>query len=249
MSPKVVIKIPKYNIPVRKVEPVFIEINRLLPHEEIVSKRLEDLMSYIKEINAVDMPIIVAPIPGTDKYLIVDGHHRWAALKELGASKAPAIIIDYFDPSVKLYTWYPSFTGGYKEFARKLKKAGLEYREIDCRSYQEYINMKNIAFVVVSRKGPCLVIYGGIEGQKKVSKILDELASNGDIRLIYYGVEEDALKDLDKGEVDYVLLRRIPSKKEVMETVKKGEVFSPKTTRHVLPYIPAKTYTPLAECF
>ncbi len=61
----------------------------------------------------------------------------------------------------------------------------------------------------------------------------------GKIELIYYGLKEDAREDMAKGEIDYVFIRKAPpTKEEVMELVKRGEVYSPKTTRHVLPFNP-----------
>jgi len=226
-----------------------IDLDKMLPHEEIISKRLEDLIAFIKRLNAVDMPLIIAPIPGTDKYLIVDGHHRWAALKELGARKAPSIIINYFDNNVKLYTWYPAFSGDLEIFLKKLKEEGISYSTCKAKDVDKLIEERNYAFILIGRGNICIIIYGGIEGQKKVSRILDQLNVKGLVKLAYYGLKEDALRDLEKGEIDYVLLRRIPSKEEVMEIVRKGKVFSPKTTRHVLPFIPGKTYTPLKDCY
>ncbi len=250
MSERVVVKIPKYDIPVKRVEPVMIPLDQMLPHEEIVSKRLEDLVDLIKRLNAVDMPIILAPIPSSNKYLIVDGHHRWAALKELGARKAPAIIIDYFDPSVKLYTWYPAFSGDLDVFLKELGRAGVEYSVCsDMSSSVKGVEEGCYAFLLIGKDGSCIEIYGGVSGQKKVSHILDWLSSSDLIKLVYYGLKEDALDDMRNSFVEYVLLRKTPSKEEVMEIVRRGEVFSPKTTRHVLPYIPAKTYTPLNKCF
>ncbi|MMZ71715.1 hypothetical protein D1872_352560 [compost metagenome] len=52
-----------------------------------------------------------------------------------------------------------------------------------------------------------------------------------------------------KGEIDYVFIRKAPTKEEVMELVKRGEVYSPKTTRHVLPFNPDKIDVKLEELF
>lgn len=249
LSSKVIVKIPKYNIPIKRVEPVMIDLDKMLPHEEIVSKRLEDLMNFIKTLNAVDMPLIIAPIPGTDKYLIVDGHHRWAALKELGARKAPSIIINYFDDNIKLYTWYPAFSGDLGIFLEKLNEEGISFSKCRVENINDLIERRNYAFILIGRGNICIVIHGDIEEQKKVSHILDRLSIEGRIKLAYYGLKEDALKDLEEEKIDYLLLRRIPSKNEVMEIVRMGKVFSPKTTRHVLPYIPDKIYTPLKDCY
>ena len=37
----------------------------------------------------------------------MDGHHRFYALKNLGCRFAPAFVIDYYDPHIKIERWYP----------------------------------------------------------------------------------------------------------------------------------------------
>lgn len=242
------IKIPKYNLPVKKVLPEYICIEDLLPHEEIVTERLYSMKNLIRESKVVDMPIIVAPIPGLDKYLIVDGHHRWAALKELGAKKVPSIIIDYFSESVKVFTWYPGISKDYVRALREIQKLNvslsgcfLEPEEIDDSV------LDNKAFVLLTKEGGCYEIYGFIEGQKVVLKLIDRLNVEGIIDLIWYGLLKDALKGLRDEEVDLLFLRRALTKEEIMKIVKEGKVLPPKTTRHVLPYIPARINVPLKE--
>lgn len=245
VMPEVIIKIPKINIPVKRVEPILIDVDKLLPHEEIVAGRLKNLKEKIKKEGVIDMPIIIAPIPGTDKYLIVDGHHRWAAVKELGYRKIPAIIIDYFDDSVKLGTWYPAIIGDIEEILESIKKEGIVIEKCRDKDLDSMLNSRKYAFIIVGRNGLCSGIIGGINEQKVVSKILSKLNMESKIKLAYYGLKEDALRDLEKGEIDYVFLRKEPSKKEVMQLVKQRKVYSPKTTRHILPYVPDTTNTSL----
>jgi hypothetical protein len=249
-SGRVVIKLPRISIPVRRVEPVLLSVDKLVPHEEIVPGRLRDLMDKIRREGVVDMPIVVAPIPGTDKYLVVDGHHRWAAVKELGYRKVPAIIIDYFDPSVRLETWYPAFRGRLEDFLREARGVGLRLEECrisDFSDAEKLADSGKYAFVLIGSDGTCVLIHGGIEEQKKVSHILSKLNLENKIILYYYGVRREALEDLVRGEINYLLLRKPPTKQEVMELVKQGKVYSPKTTRHILPYKPAFTNTPLEK--
>ncbi len=247
---RVVIKLPRISVEKRRVEPVLIDVNKLRAHEEIVPGRLRDLVEKIKREGVVDLPIIVAPIPGTDKYLIVDGHHRWAAVKELGYRKVPAIIIDYFDPSVKLKTWYPAIKGGIEDFVAEAKEAGLvieECRVNDLGEAEKLADSGRYAFVIIGRRGECYIVHGGIEEQKKVSKILAKINLEDKADLYYYGVRKEALRDLEKGEIDYLFLRKPPTKEEVMELARRNKVYSPKTTRHILPYQPEFTNTPLEE--
>ncbi len=253
-STKVRVKIPKYSIPKRKVPPTFLNINDLLPHEEIIHERLNALLDMILELGAVDMPIIAAPVPGTNKYLIVDGHHRWAALKRLGARKVPAIIINYFSPEVRVYTWYPGFKGDAGEFLELINEVGVNIEtgtdgEDAIKSVESgkcKVGERECAFIMLGKNGKYFKLGGWLEGQKKVVKVLDELAGMGKLTMTWYGLLEDALKDLKEDEIDYVLVRRGLTKDEVMKVVKAGKVLPPKTTRHVLPFVPEKVYTKLS---
>ncbi len=243
---KVRVKIPKYNIPVLQVEHVLLSVDILLQHEELVTERLNDIMRNMESLNAVDMPIIVAPIPGSDKYLIVDGHHRWAALKELGYKKIPSVLIDYFDPKVKVYTWYPAFLGDVSPLIEGLQelRVDVQHCNLGIDSLSE-ADLAGKAFIMFGRGGECTIIEGDVEVQRRVIRMLDVLAVNGLIRLAWYGLLTDASEDLMKGEIDYVLARKAYSKAEIMDYVSKGGVYPPKTTRHVLPFIPAKNYVKL----
>jgi len=241
-SGRVIIKLPKLNIPYRYVEPVLINVDKLVPHEEIVEGRLNDLVEQFKRDNAVDMPIVVAEIPGSDKYLIVDGHHRWAAVKAMGLKLIPCVIIDYFSDDVGLLTWYPAIIGDVEPVLKKIVEHGLKIVEIGCRVDDDLL--RNNAFIILSRER-CYAINGGVEEQKIVSKILSELNLKGYFTLVYYGDEGEALRDLEKGEINYLFLRSKVSKNDVIEMARRNEVYAPKTTRHILPYYPAKTYTPL----
>ena len=244
------IKIPKYDLPVREITPKYISIDDLLPHEEIVTERLLSMKNLIEETKVVDMPIIIALIPESSKYLIVDGHHRWAALKELGAKKVPSIIINYFSKSVKVFTWYPGVSKDYVRALREIE--GLSIDLSGCSLKPEEINdavLDNKAFILLTKDGGCYEIYGFIDGQKAVLKLIDRLNVEGIIDVVWYGLLEDALKDLGSGEVDLLFLRRALTKEEIMKIVKDGKVLPPKTTRHVLPYIPAKINVPLKELF
>lgn len=243
---KVRVKIPKYDVPAVRLKYVLLDVDTLLPHEEIVTERLNDIVRNIEENNALDMPIIVAPIPSSDKYLIVDGHHRWAALIKLGCKKIPSIIIDYFDPKVKVFTWYPAFSGNPDLLLSKLRESMLSIRS--CELSIDLVTDKdltNSAFLMFDKRGECVSIEGDVEVQRKVLRILDELSVRDLIRLTWYGLLSDASEDLRKGEIDCVLARRAFNKSEIMDYVRKGGVYPPKTTRHLLPFVPAKDYIKL----
>ncbi|RLF87038.1 chromosome partitioning protein ParB, partial [Thermococci archaeon] len=143
-------KVPKYDIPVKKVEYVFIELDKMKPHEQLVQRELEDFIESVTGSGIFWKPMLLAKIPGTDEYLIVDGHHRWAGLQKLGAKKAPSVILDYFDEGVKVYTWYPAFKGDVNKVIERLKAEGLEV--IEDPEAEEKAERGEIAFALVGEK-------------------------------------------------------------------------------------------------
>lgn len=78
-----------------------VPIELLKPHEEVCREYLLKLYDEIVEDKVLKKPLLVE-----DKYYIVlDGHHRYAVLKMLGAKVAPVFLIDYSSSLVEVYSW------------------------------------------------------------------------------------------------------------------------------------------------
>ena len=77
-----------------------IEIVKLKGHEMIDKRRLEDLRKEIEFDGILKKPIVA------DKQtnVILDGHHRTAALLSLGCLKIPVCYVDYDDEHIGLRT-------------------------------------------------------------------------------------------------------------------------------------------------
>jgi hypothetical protein len=68
-------------------------IDELAPHEEVVKERALALVDYLESLNS-DL-IVPSIIVCSKTYMIIDGHHRVSALKEMGFSSLPCTFIDY----------------------------------------------------------------------------------------------------------------------------------------------------------
>ena len=71
-----------------------VDVNLLIPHEKVLLDKKDILKNNLKYKN--DNIIISTIIICNESNLIIDGHHRFAALKELGYKKIPVTLINYF---------------------------------------------------------------------------------------------------------------------------------------------------------
>jgi hypothetical protein len=78
-----------------------VDPERLLVHERVVPEKVDELVAEIRAKGAVDEPIWVAE----GHEVILNGHHRFAALRALGARRVPVWLFDYEDDGVRLDRW------------------------------------------------------------------------------------------------------------------------------------------------
>tara|TARA_Y100000816_G_C26052640_1_gene552066 strand:+ start:54 stop:491 length:438 start_codon:yes stop_codon:yes gene_type:complete len=78
---------------------IYDDVNLLYPHERIIDKNKNVLKE--KFINSHGIFFISSIIICNESGLIIDGHHRYNALKELGLSKIPVTKINYKSKKIK----------------------------------------------------------------------------------------------------------------------------------------------------
>jgi hypothetical protein len=80
------------------MEYAIVEINSLRPHESIDGRNFARVLSELSGEGMLHMPVLV----DRDTRVILDGHHRCGALKKLGASRVPALLLDYFSDGIEV---------------------------------------------------------------------------------------------------------------------------------------------------
>lgn len=80
-----------------------INISELKEHEEIIREYLEELKKEIKSDNILKIAIAV----DRKTKIILDGHHRLQALKELGYTKIPVSFFEYSDSKLVVISRRP----------------------------------------------------------------------------------------------------------------------------------------------
>ncbi|MGC9210082.1 MAG: ParB N-terminal domain-containing protein [Acidilobus sp.] len=74
-------------------------LSSLRPHELSIKDHVDELVSSIRAHGALQRPLVVE----ADSLVVLDGTHRLAALRQLGASRVPVVLVRY--DHVRLEGW------------------------------------------------------------------------------------------------------------------------------------------------
>ena len=74
------------------IDKKLININKVRPHENYIISKLKSLKEYYKTFDEIIIPSIIVC---SKSKTIIDGHHRYNALKSLKINKIPITEINY----------------------------------------------------------------------------------------------------------------------------------------------------------
>lgn len=77
------------------------KLTTLKPHEEVDPKHLQKLKSKIESDGILKLAIVA----DKNTNVILDGEHRYTALKELGCKTIPVVFVDYNSPQIEVQSW------------------------------------------------------------------------------------------------------------------------------------------------
>tara|TARA_Y100000766_G_C18705406_1_gene506312 strand:- start:23 stop:460 length:438 start_codon:yes stop_codon:yes gene_type:complete len=76
-----------------------INSSSIFPHEKVITEKTKLLINYLESFNN---SIIISSILCCSKSMvIIDGHHRFFALKSIGFEKIPVTFLNYFSDEIK----------------------------------------------------------------------------------------------------------------------------------------------------
>lgn len=81
--------------------PLMTDLKNLKEHEEISQQHLEHLKDQIQKDGKLKSPIVV----DKNTKIILDGHHRFNALKSLGYQRIPIYFVNYNSPDIIVQPW------------------------------------------------------------------------------------------------------------------------------------------------
>lgn len=226
-----------------------VPVESLLPHESTLPHIVHKLVLEFTNLAKLQNPIII-----DENGILLDGNHRAFVFKKLRFQYILVCKINYFNKNVKLRYWYrllkniksvdslkqvvEDMNGTVRQVTdRKALKKALERNSLHC-GIQQGDFYAEISFSEDS-------VNDAISAYDSLEKIQNALFKKG-IPLQYipdqYAHEPKFYDGLKDDEV--VLWTPQITKNMVIDAAKKGKVFSPRTTRHLIPSRPININVP-----
>lgn len=217
-----------------------IRVEELKPHEEVIDEVVRKLSREISADGEVHDPLIV----DQDDHIILDGMHRFNALKRLGCRFAPCCLLDYGSPQIKVESWFRLFTVNdpIPVAENLLLKMNLNYSEhkVDAATLRY-----DAESVILTKDGTifCLPALAPVERCRTATNIEKQLVSEG--HEVSYLSEARAMQRLKSDEANLAIAMPIFSKAEIRDFGLKGRLLPHKVTRHIIPSRPLAVDIPL----
>jgi L-serine kinase (ADP) len=219
-----------------------IEIEELKPHEEVIEAVVARLTQEMKDDGVVKDPLIV----DQKDHVILDGMHRFNALKRLNCRFAPCCLLDYMSPQITVGSWFRTFT---------VKEAKSVAEEILASMKLDYsLSQVDITGLSVG-PGTVIVTTGGtgfslphstdlVEQCRKAVSIEKRMVNSG--HEVTYLSESLAIQRLKSGRADFVIVLPFFTKEAIRKLGSDRLLLPHKATRHIIPSRPLEIDVPLS---
>ncbi len=104
-----------------EVEFVLLPLVELKAHEQVDPVKVRRLAAELARVGVFEEPVLIA----RGANVILNGHHRVAALRALGAERVPAWRVDYASDAVDLDRWTPGPAISKAEVLRRASEGRL----------------------------------------------------------------------------------------------------------------------------
>ncbi|MDD1775755.1 MAG: ParB N-terminal domain-containing protein [Candidatus Methanomethylicus sp.] len=216
-----------------------ISLDIIKPHEEYDDRILDEIQDSFSLGGVVRDPILV----DSSSYMILDGTHRYWALKKLGCQSIPVALYSYMSDSVKIGCWYRCLEICDLKIYRKGNHSKLESSENALAAVKN--RQANVS--VICKDSARVYTSNGFDIQKAYSMLSDlekDYKNRG--HRVTFATESDSVAMLRSGLTGAILAPPPIWKEEAIHAAQSGELFPIKSTRHILPSRPMGINVPIA---
>ena len=235
------------NLPDIRIVP----IDQVYIHEEIFRDKVHTIKKLMDYSGVQKNPILTVEHKG--KFIVIDGMHRVAALKELGCRMIAVCVYDYYHPDLNLYGWSVLFYGPEEEKFIDLLRliTGVKVTREEINSVIRSVNERSGYFAVAFKDRDYAYLFHE-SGSRIETEDLMKIDKNVMINIEQKGIRHRFIPDTNAFQVfrsdedaSALMIRPVYEKKEVIEFALKRKLFPQKSTRHEIPDRPLWLNIPL----
>jgi len=212
-------------------------------HEETIPEVVQELATDLLKDSVLRDPVIV-----DEKTIVVlDGMHRAAALRQIGCARMPVCLVDYENPSIKVGTWYRTLskedTGSLVE---ELTRWNIKTAESNMQEATKRLEAGTAAAFFATRQ-KCLTVESkeaDVRQNFQLVACIEQMAKSLGYE-VDYETESDALRKLEEGTAQLILVPPPITKQDVRRHGLRGDLFPHKATRHIIPARPLGIDVPI----
>lgn len=231
-------------LPVLKIVPVA----NLIVHEYVDEERILALLPRLERDGLLKNPPIVAPIAGSQRYVVLDGANRTAVLARLGCRDAAVQVVDYNDPDLELLVWHHLVAAPTADEVMEPMRQipGLRLRRVALPMARALLANRGVLAYLSPVEGAVTVLEGGLTLEAEVD-LLNQVVDTYRQRRRYHRVKSDELKALLPYYDGAAVLVAFPTfqPEEVMGLASNGAKLPAGITRHVIPQRALRVNVPL----
>ena len=213
--------------------------DKLIPHEDCDPRRVERLSQRLQEEGVLKNPPIVAAIPDSDAYVVLDGANRAQAFFKLGIPHIIAQFVSYTDSGVELDTWYHVVAGmEIADFEDALTQiTGLHLLACSLEQAREALINHQAAAYIVSAQGVRMVSNTS-NSLRHDPRLLNNLVSIYKGKANIYRASNDIWEKQQPYYPDITALVIFPrlAPADIIGAAQSGEKIPTGITRHIIPH-------------
>ena len=217
-----------------------IPVSQCLSHEGIVDRWVDQIAFNILNDGVMKNPIIVTY--HDPYYIVVDGMHRYAAIKQLEIKDILVYEVDYFSEEVALEGWdalvFPETN--ITSILQELFQKDFYFEKVkNLKKVVEEIRQRKSILAWIDKKQNCTLVKK--EGQKnytvetlsQAANLLDRYLHEKTLKTLYID-NSLTLKEWPGANAHSLILRPQFTKNEIIERTLQKKLFPPKSTRHLI---------------
>lgn len=230
-----------------------VPLKTCVAHEGVVPRWVDHIATSIRDEGIVKNPLIVTKARG--RHIVIDGMHRFAALKQLEIADVVVYEIDYDDPEIHLAGWDALILRPFKAraFLEKIAASlGARHRIAaiaDIAAAQQAVDARRALIAATDRTKRCYVLLTDthITGDAlvKASETADRRLDADGYKPVYVA-DALAAQDFRRTKAHGLLIRPHYTKAEIIQRTLARKLFPRKSTRHMIPGRPLRVDVGLA---